>query len=934
MRRLAAGLFAAALPVLAAGRAAGAQEIASPAPPAPPVVRAIEIRSDGPVDLVEIGRLLEIRVGEPLDDDVIRRTLRSLRFAEIASEASISVERAPDGTATAIVSLWTPIDVAVVEIRGETGLKPERLREELPVAPGQVLLEDRVVRGLYDIQDRLAAEGYLGAKVDLDVRVDAPARAATVIYDVAAGPRTKVGAVRFEGTEGVATQAELEDELRAGPGDSFRARAVEENLEALQRFLAARDYRSATVERLADVENQAAATIDLAYRVVAGPKLELTIVGAERKALKKRGLLPFLDAGGYDDALVLQAVERIRRHYQEKGHYRVEVRRTEERLPDRLKLTLEIVPGPRYALEELAFDGNESYGEERLSRLLNTTPRRFLSPKSGRLVDAELSADLSNLRSFYALEGFDRAEIGPARIEEEGARLAVRIPIEEGRQRTVSTLTFEGLAPLDEQELRRILPLTDGGPYHRLRVEQSEDFVRERLEALGYGHAIVDSATVWSEDEVTAAVTLSAVPGRRETVSTLILHGLEKTRPEVVRKFLGLEVGDPVSRSALLDVQRRLYAVGVFTRVEVRVPPTAEVGDAREVLVELAEGQTRAASVGLGYDSESGIRGLLRLSQANLFGRLQSLTLDILASQREQRSRLIFRQPYIGNFLAELEGAVYDEHEERPEFTVDRRGVQGTIERPIDAWSLQWVLSLRLVNTEAAESEREAEIPLESRDARVASFTQGVTYDRRNDLLDPTRGWFANGSLEYAAPVASADANFLKFFAQTSRYQPIGRRMVLAGSVRVGAIEPLASSEDPAVDPLDVSAPAAELFYAGGRTSHRAYERDTLGVVGETLLPPEDGLDAFPTGGGGLLLANLELRFPVAGPIGGTVFLDGGNVWKEYGSIDPSALKWGAGVGVRYLSPIGPLRAEIGWKLDPEPFEDQYVWFISLGNAF
>ncbi len=127
--------------------------------------------------------------------------------------------------------------------------------------------------------------------------------------------------------------------------------------------------------------------------------------------------------------------------------------------------------------------------------------------------------------------------------------------------------------------------------------------------------------------------------------------------------------------------------------------------------------------------------------------------------------------------------------------------------------------------------------------------------------------------------------------------------------------------------------PVSERFFAGGRTTHRAFARDELGIPGETLLVTGRE-DVTSLGGGALLLGNLEWRFPIAGPVGGTLFSDVGQVWREAGDVRPAQLRWGAGVGVRYLSPIGPIRLEIGWKLDREPFEAPMVWFFSLGNPF
>jgi translocation and assembly module TamA len=128
--------------------------------------------------------------------------------------------------------------------------------------------------------------------------------------------------------------------------------------------------------------------------------------------------------------------------------------------------------------------------------------------------------------------------------------------------------------------------------------------------------------------------------------------------------------------------------------------------------------------------------------------------------------------------------------------------------------------------------------------------------------------------------------------------------------------------------------PIAERFFAGGDATQRAYGRDELGIRGETLILSPKGGGYVPVGGDGLLLFNLEYRFPVFGDFGGTIFFDSGNVWANWRSISLGELKNGIGLGARYNSPIGPIRAGIGFKLDREPGESGYALFVNIGNPF
>jgi len=897
-----------------------------------PLVAKVRVLSEVAVDVDEVRPLVDLVPGERFEQERVRRTIRSLRLSGLAAEVEVLTVPAAGGV-EAIVVLRPDLRVVEISLVGDTGVDAKRLAARVPQRAAAPLREDRLLRGVYALQDALEAEGYLDAGVRLAVDVDEASREARVVYHVDAGARTRVREVRFEGLPaGIERERALES-VRAKPGEALKSEVVRNDQERLGLLLIRSGFRTAEVEPAAVERGEGEPVADLVWRIAAGPEVELELLGAERKALERRGLLSFLGEAGYDEALLVQSVGLIRADYQRRGHYDVRVESEERREgEDRLVVRLEIDPGTRSTLEEIDFAGNETFSDERLGQLLLTAPRRLLTPGSGRLVDDVLQEDLANLRSFYALSGFDRARIGPARVERpRPGELRLIVPVEEGPRRLTAGVAITGLTALDAGAVAERLALRPGGPFHRLLLESSVETVRERLELAGYRSALISPEVEWSSDRTLAEVTLRVLEGERSTVGAVLLRGNERTESAILRRFLGIERGDPISTSKLLGVQRRLYSLGVFSRVDVSVPPAGAGAASREVLIDVAEGRSRAVSLGAGYDSEGGARGLVRLSESNLAGRLVSVQLDALVSQEEEAYRISARQPYLGRTLVELSGSVYRESESRDAYEVDRRGAQIGLVRAFGRLQVGLLYDYRIVETTLLAPR--VVLPRESREGRVASLAPNLFYDRRDDPLEPTRGWTGRAVYERAAPLFAADADFDKLFGQLTGYFDLGGVGVFAASLRGGAIENRRSTTEDGVSGIDL-VPAAERFFAGGRSSHRAFPLDELGIPGETLALDPDGSGVVPLGGGALALANLELRFPVAGAFGGLVFADVGNVWREVEDFDPDEARWGVGAGLRYLSPIGPLRLEVGWPLDRRDDEETYVWFVSLGYAF
>lgn len=912
------------------------------APPAGPPVLAVEIRSDVPLpSREEISGVIEIRPGQPLDDADVRHTLRNLVATGVGSNVEVYTRDEPGGV-VAVVVLRPVSQVSDLRLSGHLGLSAADLKAVVPQRPAQPLAEESVVQGVFNLQDLYRRNGYFKASVIVRVE-QSPSRQAVVTYQVESGDRATVGAVDFDGGIAPFTAPALIERLRSKPGRPFQERTAEDDAERLQEWLIEQRHGMARVDKPRQAYDAAANQVRLTFPIQVGPQIDVLVKGADLKQLKKKGLLPFLGAAGYDEALVQQALVRLRAAFQQQGHYHAQVGSSQRRVEGVLELTITVELGPVYTLGAIEFTGNRGVDTSRLATLMATTPRSLLRPGSGRLVTDTLNDDLDNVRSYYALQGYGQAKVGPGRVAESGSVLRLTVPIEEGPQQRLVKLELQGIAKLDAAQLRKLLPLKEGGPFHPVLLEQTLTTIRSAYGEAGYTQAQVSAATDWNAPHTLVDLTVKVLEGPRRVVDQVIVRGNQATKTDVIRRTLRIKSGDPIGQSRPYELESNLYRLGIFSRVDIDLTGSA-LDTERDVLVRVEEGKFKSLSYGAGYDSEEKVRILLGISDNNIGGEADSLRATMRLSSLDKRFSLFFNQPFLGSLAIPLNSTLFYFNTHEVSFRVRRWGARTEAVKTIGKSRYSLALDYRVVQLLDLAVALNS-IERQNRPVQVSSVIPAVLLDHRDDPLVPSRGWSSLVQVQYSFPGFGTNADFLKVFLQQTQYVNLGRPGVLAASLRVGGIEAFSSlgTGDPNVPPSLPSSNVfiSERFFGGGSTTNRGYALDLLGIRGRTLIQPGPGSHFQPVGGNGLVLANFDYRFPIFGSFGGTVFFDTGNVWADWRDIrltGSSGFKSGAGIGFRYLSPVGPLRAEIGWKLhretSPAPPESPVVVFLSFGNPF
>ncbi len=460
-----------------------------------------------------------------------------------------------------------------------------------------------------------------------------------------------------------------------------------------------------------------------------------------------------------------------------------------------------------------------------------------------------------------------------------------------------------------------------GVPYEARTLAVDRSRILSAYRNAGYLDAAVEPELHFSEDRAQVNVVFKVAPGPRALAGRVIVTGLVRTQERVVRRELRLDPGQPLSLDHILDGQKRLSALGLFERVSLTPLSDADPAGARDVVVSLSEAPVTTVAYGVGYSERDLFRGSVEVTRRNLFGLDRTLTAFGRVAFRGQRFVLSFREPYFLGRRRDFFGTAFYDDEDRTTFDFTRiGGIAQTTRR----FGESRALILRL--TYQATDVFNVEVPVEEIDREFRTYTLAgpsvsVVQDSRDNPLDARRGHFLSADVQVSVRVLGG-AQFGKAFVQAARYTRLRRELSVALSARLGVAATF-GKEAPEELPLP------ERFFAGGDYTIRGFAIDTAG-------PQAVGTDdeLFPTGGNGLLLANAELRRDVGRALTLAAFLDVGNVYPLVSDMSLSDLRYSAGLGFRYRTPLGPLRLDWGVKLNPRPGESGYRFHLTVGNAY
>ena len=900
--------------VLLAAVLAAASVQAAAAQPSPAVI-SVAIFIDGRPADAEISALVPLAPGQPFSlkriDDAIRQMDLTGLFADI------QVHREGDADVRLTVILERRLYVRRVLFKGGAGVSIGKLREILyTIRPEAPYSEEKRVRAMAELREALRKEGYFHCAVDASIVRLEDRPVVDVTFDITPGSRFTLREVTIAGVP-AADVAILKKMAESRPGRPYNPTVLEADTAKFKAYYDEQGYPRADIAVQGRTFHESDNTVSLRLKIDPQERIRIEVRGAKFDPALLR---PFWEERVFEDWSVAQAEGRILADLRERGYLFASVHTVLERSAGELHIVHEVEAGEKQRIGNVVFAGNTHFTAAQIKAELDIGPKiPFLSPiDSGEIFDVP-----ARIVRFYETRGFARTRAA-LNFSRSGKWTVAEIQVTEGPLQGVERISLSGAMLFPAAELMSQITIRSDGPYYPPDVQRDVG----RLEAYYQDKGVRGTkiaAAVEQTSENRFSVEFRLEEGRRVRVKRIVIAGLLVTQRKLIERELRLKEGDWAGSEAILETKRGLEKLGVFS--EVRIEEVPDGPDSENLVFNLREGERNMISLGAGLETKNeptrlnlaenviGPRATAEFIRANMFGRAAQLSLITQFSQRERRAVLSWEEPYFFGLRLQTVLNAWMEREDRVSYGFDRRGVSLNGSKPLPGgWQSQTTLrwdttTLYFLDVPENEVDRQ-HFPYST-----TSASETLLFDRRDDTFNPERGMFFSGVLEWAVPLFQAESDYVKTFIKYQQFIPIIGRWNFSWTARFG---------------LGMGRiPIHERFFAGGSNSFRGEYFDELG--------PRDPDSQVPVGGKTLALFNFELKFPTLPSLPGLqggVFLDAGNVFSHRSDFSLKRLETALGFGLRYKTPLGPVRFDLAWNLNPLPGAGGIKAFITIGNIF
>jgi outer membrane protein insertion porin family len=613
-------------------------------------------------------------------------------------------------------------------------------------------------------------------------------------------------------------------------------------------------------------------------------------------------------------------LKEIRSQYKEEGYHNAEVTyEIKPVLESQADVEYVIEEGEKVFVKSISFEGNTSYDDDKLKKLMKTKEKGFFSwlTSSGDLDLEALEQDMAGIAAFYHNHGYIQAKVGEPELSDDENSIYISVKIEEGAQFKVGKVSIEGDLIQPEEEL-----------LEKIKISQQEVFnrevIREDILALGdiysdegYAYAEVSPRIDQRVQEHEADITYVIGKGQAVYFEKIIIAGNTKTRDKVIRRELRVYEQELFSGEGLRRGTRNLYRLDFFEDVKVNTMQGSSP-DKMVLKIDVTEKPTGAFSFGGGYSSVDHMFAMASISQKNLFGRGQVLMLKATLGSRTSNYTFSFTEPWLFDIPLSAGIDLYNANKDYD--TYDKDSVGGTLRASYPVFD--YTRAFFSYNYDRAEIENLTS-DASSAIREFAGTSVGHTLtgtlgrDTRDRIFNPTKGSDNSLTIRHAGTPFGGDIGFTKYVGESGWFIPLFWKTVGFLHGRVGFINGDSAGK----------VPVWERFYLGGMNSIRGYNWREIS--------PRDPVTNDKIGGNKMIQFNAEFLFPLIPKSGlrGVIFYDTGNVYDNGEKLELNDLRESAGCGIRWFSPIGPIRLEWGYILDAER-RGEGGWEFSMGMAF
>ncbi len=658
---------------------------------------------------------------------------------------------------------------------------------------------------------------------------------------------------------------------------------------------------------------------------------KITLVGNKKVSDDKiREVIDLKQYTIINDQRLKENVEKIKALYAQKGYLDAEVSPMIKRVSaEAADVVFDITEGDKILIKKIEIEGNKAFSDGDLKDLMEVSEKKpFWTPSiknimglikgnAGALQWDALDRDLARIAAYYHNHGYVDAKVGSPKVRRKGKWLYVTIPVEEGSVYKIGKIEIKEDYFKDTSRLLKVLEIQKEKVFNQEVLRQDIVKLTDIYADEGFAYADITPQMHKDSEKKLVDIVLTVDTGPKVTFERIEISGNVRTRDKVVRRELRVYELEPFSATGLRNSKKRLSRLGYFEEVNM-TPTKGSAEDKMKLNVKVKERPTGTFSIGAGYSSVDKLMLMGEISQRNFLGRGQNVAFKGIIGATTNRYSLSFFEPYFRDTRLSLGIDVYNWEREYDDYTKDSSGVAVRFGYPLtDNLNLFW--GARLDNTDLTDIiDTTSPVILDSLDIKTTrAVNVGVSYDTRNDYYFPSEGWVNSVSLEYAGGPLGGDSAYLKLQGVASYYHPIWKSLV--GHVKVGAGWVTEGS--------DGKLPVYERFFIGGIDTVRGYKYGRIS--------PIDPVSGDRIGGEHMAYIQNELIFPLIKDMGlhGVCFLDMGNVWEKE-DYDITDLRKSVGLGIRWLSPMGPLRIEWGYNFDRQEGDDKSNFEFRMGGSF